>query len=56
MSSVVCAKMERYESVTVTGAKLFANNTGYSNKTKFSGKAEETLTIDSLGRIGILLF
>ncbi|CAI2360736.1 unnamed protein product [Moneuplotes crassus] len=51
LSSVVCAKMEKNESVTITGPKLYSNNEGYSNKTKFAGKAEDPLNIDEFGRI-----
>ena len=53
MTKAVCSKMERSEALVITGPKRYSNYTGYSHKTKFTGKHEDSQPIDELGRIGM---
>ena len=53
MSKVICARMEKSESVVITGAKRYSNYSEYSAKTKFAGEFEDTQPLDSFGRIGM---
>lgn len=51
LAKAVCAKMEKSEAIVVTGLKRFSKYTGYSNKTKFTGKFNDEQPLDSHGRI-----
>jgi len=51
MSKIVCAKMEKHEAVAIVGARRFSSYKGYSNKTVFAGRYDDTQPIDEQGRI-----